>query len=79
MSDGITPTSIGLALLRQDVGHAGKIKEHEAKHKADELRIAKLEGALRLAVPVLKGGAKKERLAVAAQINELLAQNQEAY
>ncbi|MDO9584384.1 MAG: hypothetical protein Q7J24_14935 [Desulfomicrobium sp.] len=39
---------------------------------SDEIRLAKLEGALRLAVNVLRDGDSKERVAVAEQLQKTL-------
>jgi hypothetical protein len=66
------PTSIGLALLKQDVSHAARIKEYELAHKDDQLRIAKLEGVLRLAAQVLRDGKKVERSEVADRLDKIL-------
>jgi len=63
--------SRGLAFLRQDVGHAAKIREHLAYQ-------ARLEGALRLARRVLADGDKAERLGVAEQIEAVLAMGNDA-
>lgn len=65
-------TSIGLALLKQDVSHAARIKEYESAHKADQLRIAKLEGVVRLAAQVMRDGKKAERAEVADRLDKIL-------
>ncbi len=39
---------------------------------SDEIRLAKLEGALRLALNVLRDGDASERVAVAEQLQETL-------
>lgn len=65
------PHSRGLAFLRQDVGHAKKIKEHQA-------REARLEAALRQAGRVLVDGDEIERAAIAKQIEALLDQQDDA-
>ncbi len=57
--------SIGMALLKQDVSHSRKISEHLTYQ-------AKLEGALRLALNVLRDGDASERAAVAEQLQETL-------
>lgn len=59
------PLSRGIAFLRQDVGHMRKIREYE-------LREAKLEAMLQLAVRVLIDGQEIERLSIAKQIKCLL-------
>lgn len=70
--DQTTPLSRGLTFLKQDVAHSSRIREYESKAKDDQLRIAKLEGALRLAVQVLVGGDEAERVAVAEQLQKTL-------
>ena len=67
-------TSIGLALLKQDVSHAAKIKEYEADKKSDQLRIAKLEGVLRLAASVIRDGELSERAEVADRLDQILGE-----
>lgn len=62
------PFSRGLAFLKQDVGHAAKIREHLTYQ-------AKLEGLLQLAGKALLNGDKNERRTIAKQIEDLLAQH----
>ena len=61
------PYSRGLAFLRQDVGHAKKIKEHKTKE-------ARYEAMLERAGQVLIDGDEIERAAIAKQIEALLTQ-----
>lgn len=57
--------SRGMTLLKQDVSHAAKIREH--------LRYeSKIEGLLQLASRVLLNGDEAERVDVAKQIQALL-------
>jgi hypothetical protein len=44
----------------------------ETVFSSDQIRLAKLEGALRLAVNVLRDGDASERAAVAEQLQETL-------
>ena len=60
-----------MSLLKQDHSHARKIREYEDQAKADQMRIAQLEGMLRLARKVLVDGDEAERKDVAGQINKL--------
>lgn len=61
-----SPTqSKGMALLKQDVSHAAKIREH-ARYES------RLEGLLQLASRVLLNGDEAERVDVAKQIQALL-------
>ena len=64
-TDDCAPMSVGMALLKQDVGHAAKIREHLGYE-------SKLEGLLQLASRVLLNGDKTERIDVANQIQALL-------
>lgn len=77
MTQAAQKTSLGLALLRQDVSHAARVKQYKATIDADQVRIARLEGILRLAVPVLRNGPPEERADVAAQAEALLAENKD--
>jgi len=61
-----------MSLLKQDHSHARKIREYEDQAKADQLRIAKLEGMLRLARKVLIDGDAAERELVAEQIEKIM-------
>lgn len=63
--------SKAMSLLKQDVSHARRIREYEDQAKDDQVRIAKLEGALRLAIKVLVDGDQNEREQVAKQIHNL--------
>ena len=45
-----------------------------ADGKADQVRIAKLEGVLRLAIPVLRAGDDAERADVAASLEQVLGE-----
>lgn len=63
--------SRGLAFLRQDVGHAAKIREHLAYQ-------ARLEGVLQLASKVIVDGDEAERRDVAGQILAVLAAGNDA-
>lgn len=65
-----------MSLLKQDHSHARKIREYEDQAKADQVSIAKLEGALRLASKVLVDGDEAERKDVAEQINKILNEGQ---
>ena len=56
---------VAMPLLKQDVAHMRKIKEHEAYQ-------AKLEGVLGLAKRVLVDGDEAERVQVAQQIEMVL-------
>ena len=67
-----------MSLLKQDHSHARKIREYEDQAKADQVSIAKLEGALRLASKVLVDGDEAERKDVAGQINKILNEGQTA-
>ena len=67
-----------MSLLKQDHSHARKIREYEDQAKADQVRIAQLEGMLRLARKVLLYGDGAERKDVAGQIKKLLARGQAA-
>ena len=58
--------SRAMMLLKQDVSHAAKIREHLGYE-------SRLEGLLQLASRVLLNGDKAERDDVAAQIQALLA------
>lgn len=62
------PYSRSLAFLRQDVGHAAKIREHLTYQ-------AKLEGLLQLAGKALLDGDEIERATIASQIEDLLGQH----
>jgi hypothetical protein len=64
-ADDCAPVSVGMALLKQDVGHAAKIREHVRYE-------SKLEGLLQLASRVLLNGDEAERVDVAKQIQALL-------
>lgn len=75
--DPVLPISRGMACLKQDVAHSRRIREYEDQAKADQVRIAKLEGALRLASKVLVDGDEAERKDVAKQINKLHVGGQE--
>lgn len=68
--------SRAMSLLKQDHSHARKIREYEDQAKADQVSIAKLEGALRLASKVLVDGDEAERKDVAEQINKILNEGQ---
>lgn len=57
--------STAMALLKQDVSHAAKIREHVRYE-------SKLEGILQLASRVLLNGDEAERVDVANQIQALL-------
>lgn len=59
--------SAAMILLRQDMSHARKIREHEAYQ-------ARLEGLLRLAGQVLVDGDEVERADVAMQIDVFLGE-----
>ena len=63
--------SRGLAFLKQDGGHAKKIKEHQA-------REARYEAAMERAAQVLIDGDEIERAAIAKQIEALLDQQGDA-
>lgn len=63
-----------LSLLKQDHSHARKIREYEDQAKADQMRIAKLEGVLRLAVPVLRAGDDAERADVVGYLEHVLGE-----
>lgn len=63
-----------MSLLKQDHSHARKIREYDDQAKADQVRIAKLEGVLRLAVPVLRAGDDAERADVAASLEQVLGE-----
>lgn len=47
------------------------MSRNDTVFSSDEIRLAKLEGALRLAVNVLRDGDASERAAVADQIKKL--------
>ena len=64
--------SRAMSLLKQDHSHARKIREYDDQAKADQMRIARLEGVLRLAVPVLRAGDDAERADVAASLEHVL-------
>lgn len=70
--DQAIPLSRGMTFLKQDVAHSRRIREYESRAKDDQLRIAKLEGALRLAIQVLADGDEAERVAVAEQLRKTL-------
>lgn len=59
--------SAAMMLLRQDVAHAAKIREHLTYQ-------ARVEGLLRLAAQVLREGDDEERADVVRQIDELLGE-----
>lgn len=65
-----------MSLLKQDHSHARKIREYEDQAKTDQMRIAKLEGILRLACRVLVDGDPAERRDVAGQIQSVLPAGQ---
>ena len=56
-----------MMLLRQDVAHAAKIREHETYQ-------ARIEGLLRLAAQVLADGDDMERADVVRQIDAVLGE-----
>jgi hypothetical protein len=60
-----------MSLLKQDHSHARKIREYDDQAKADQVRIAKLEGVLQLASKVLVDGDEAERKDLAEQIIKL--------
>ena len=59
--------SAAMMLLRQDVSHAAKIREHETYQ-------ARIMGLLRLAAQVLADGDDEERADVVRKIDELLGE-----
>lgn len=63
--------SHAMALLKQDTAHAAKIREYKATAEQDQVRIAKLEGLLKLVERVLVDGDESERAEVVAQIKKL--------
>lgn len=59
--------SAAMMLLRQDVSHAAKIREHLTYQ-------ARVEGLLRLAAQVLADGDDEERAEVVRQIDAVLGE-----